>query len=390
MLLKFNIFKSLMNDFYKKILMVLFILFSVLKRVYVRKNGSCWLIGENRGECLKENGYWFYKYCRENYPEQDVYFVIKEFSPFYQKELSTDPFVIEFGSIKHAKIFSVSSICFYTHTYKDIIYRRIFEVFGKPKQLVYLHHGVFGFKKFNSFYYLHRNDMKIFTVGNNFEKEILVNQAHVDKEKIKVTGYARYDALVDRASTDSLQIVYMPTHRNFIKKDFIKSNFFQRIQSLLKNDCLLELLKYNRIIFKVYLHKEFQKYSNYFSAYDNLIKIIKLGEETPQELISRSHLLITDYSSVSWDFFYLGKPVVFYRFDINEYLRDRNSYLDLKKNIIGDVVYNEEKLISIIENYIDNNFKIRTQNRLFRYKILPNIDKHNRERIYKSVKALDS
>ncbi len=350
---------------------------------------NIWVIGENRGECLKENGYWFYKYCRKHYPEQEVYFIVKKISPYFKQEMDRDPNVIPYGSVRHAHMFINSSICLYTHTYRDVMYRRFFELFGKKKKLVYLHHGVLGFKKINKFSHKHRNIMEFCVVGSNLEKDLLVNQAKVDRDKIKVLGYPRYDHLSNAPSPSTQQIIFIPTHRNYLKGKFTNSLFFHRVSSLLKNRSLSDLLTKNKIILKVYFHKEMQPYMASIKLNNNnTIKFIKHGEETPQNLISESNLMITDYSSVSWDFFYLGKPVVFYRFDIEEYTKDRDSYIDLHRETIGDIAFEEEDLIELIKKYINNNFTMKTEFSSYRKTIIPNIDKNNCERSYHEVKLL--
>lgn len=348
-----------------------------------------WVIGENRGECLKENGYWFYKYCRIHYPEQEVYFIMKEVSPYFKQENDRDPNVISYGSIRHAQVFNNSSICLYTHTYRDVMYRRFHELFGKKKKLIYLHHGVLGFKKFNIFYHKNCNIMDLFIVGSNLEKELLVNQEKVDKNKIKVLGYPRYDHLSNAPAPHAQQIIFIPTHRNYLKGEFTNSLFFHRVSNLLNNRFLSDLLTKNKIILKVYFHKEMQPYMAKIKPNNSSsIKLIKHGEETPQNLISESNLMITDYSSVAWDFFYLGKPVVFYRFDIDEYTKDRDSYIDLHHETIGENAFEEEHLIELIEKYINNKFTMKTEFSSYRETITPNIDNKNCERSYHEVKLL--
>lgn len=347
-----------------------------------------WLIGENRGECLKENGYWLYQYCRKMHTNKSVYFVIKPISPFYKNRLKSDTFVVKYGSLKHASIFYKSSVCLYTHTYRDVIYRRLYELFGRQKKLIYLHHGVLGFKKFNTFYQNKKNAMDIFTIGSLLEKDILINQVGVDERRLRVTGYARYDQFNNRSSNTKLQIIYIPTHRNYIKVNFSDSILFERVKSILANGRLLGILGDNDITLKVYLHKEMQPYSDMLSCQNSCVKVIRFGEETPQELISESHLMITDYSSVSWDFFYLGKPVIFYRFDIKKYLKDRDSYIDLYNGTIGDVVFDETQLVETIIRYVKDNFKMKKNHYLYRQKILPNLDHKNCERIYSEIASL--
>ena len=50
------------------------------------------------------------------------------------------------------------------------------------------------------------------------------------------------------------------------------------------------------------------------------INYIELGDKTVQELLVEHDLLITDYSSVSFDFSYMKKPVIFYHFDVKNSL----------------------------------------------------------------------
>ena len=174
-------------------------------------------------------------------------------------------------------------------------------------------------------------------------------------------------------------------YRNYIKGKFTNSILFHRVKSFLNNKKLLLILKENDIVLKVYLHKEIQPHSDKLICSDSHIKIIKLGEETLQQLLSESHFMITDYSSVSWDFFYLGKPVVFYRFDIEEYTRDRDSYIDLYDDIIGDVIFEEKELITAIIDYINKKFIMKTKYSTYRNEIVPNVDHRNCQRIYNEI-----
>ena len=354
-----------------------------------RKRGDgVWLIGENRGECVKDNGYVFYNYCRESHPDKSVYFLIKTKSPYYTESLKRDDHVIRYGSIAHILIFNRAQLCFYTHTYRDVMYRRFYEVFGTGKSLVYLHHGTLGFKKFNSFYQAHNNVMGVFTVGSNLEKDILVDRAGVEAKRVKVTGYARYDTMIDRIDPCRRQIVYMPTHRNYLSGSKASQAFITILNSLIGNRKLVEVLESNGIILKVDLHANMQEHSHLLTAESNAVQIIYFGRETAQDLICESHLLITDYSSVSWDFFYLGKPVVFYRFDVDHYINDRSSYIDLRKELIGEIATDEERLIELVQYYIENEFRMNEKFSSYRQSIVPNIDSSNCHRIFEEASGL--
>lgn len=62
---------------------------------------------------------------------------------------------------------------------------------------------------------------------------------------------------------------------------------------------------------------------------DNII-ILPSQANVTEELLN-AKILITDYSSVCYDFFYLGKKVCFYQYDKDRYLNEVGSYVDLDK-----------------------------------------------------------
>lgn len=65
----------------------------VLRPFY--SNRSIWIIGETPMEA-RNNGWNFYRYMRQNYPEKEVYYVIDSHSPDYAKaaELGEDHLLI--------------------------------------------------------------------------------------------------------------------------------------------------------------------------------------------------------------------------------------------------------------------------------------------------------
>ena len=66
-------------------------------------------------------------------------------------------------------------------------------------------------------------------------------------------------------------------------------------------------------------------------------------------------MMITDYSSVAFEFAYLRKPVVYYHFDKKAFFEKhtyRKGYFDYEKNGFGEVEYKEGKLVDDICNYI--------------------------------------
>jgi CDP-glycerol glycerophosphotransferase (TagB/SpsB family) len=99
----------------------------------------------------------------------------------------------------------------------------------------------------------------------------------------------------------------------------------------------------------------------------------------------RCKLLITDYSSVCWDVFYQGKPVIFYQFDTEQYNEAHGSYIDLETDLFGDRVEKQEELFAVMEEYIQNGFTLKEKYQKMRPDCYKYIDKNNSQRICEEI-----
>ena len=66
------------------------------------------------------------------------------------------------------------------------------------------------------------------------------------------------------------------------------------------------------------------------------------------DLIAACDLLITDYSSLCLDFTLVGKPSVFYAFDLESYAAGRSFYRDYKTNLPGTAAQTFDELIAAV------------------------------------------
>lgn len=71
-------------------------------------------------------------------------------------------------------------------------------------------------------------------------------------------------------------------------------------------------------------------------------------------LLALADGLITDYSSVMFDYGLLDRPMIFFTYDYDEYSKEnRGTYFDLKERAPGPVVGTEEELFGVIANFKD-------------------------------------
>src|SRR5690606_40777153 len=107
------------------------------------------------------------------------------------------------------------------------------------------------------------------------------------------------------------------------------------------------------------LHPNMQRFTNYFE--NSNVTIINQGEVNVQDLIKESSLMITDYSSVGFDFSFLYKPVLYYQFDRARFIGKRPSHLNLDEDLPGDICFQLEELIELVEYYAKENFEMKPE-----------------------------
>ena len=93
--------------------------------------------------------------------------------------------------------------------------------------------------------------------------------------------------------------------------------------------------------------------------------------------------MITDYSSVAFDFSYLKKPMIYYQYGKDYHFEE--GYFKYKTMGFGEVIDNEEDLIKTIEDYFKNNCQMKKKyaervDTFFKYN-----DENNCMRVYEWI-----
>src|SRR5699024_3753397 len=80
------------------------------------------------------------------------------------------------------------------------------------------------------------------------------------------------------------------------------------------------------------------------------------------ELYLVSDLLITDYSSVFFDYANLKRPMLFFTYDIDKYRNTlRGFYIDMENEVPGPLLKKTDEVIDTIKNIIDMNEKYKNR-----------------------------
>ena len=191
---------------------------------------------------------------------------------------------------------------------------------------------------------------------NEFTKEVIMRDYNLENlytGKVIMNGYPRNSIFMDPEKAEQVKeqlgngkyttMAYMPTWRGKSNHDVSTKEYNRQVNELLKHlDANL---------------KEHQKL--YVNFHPIVQKDIKLGNYKhifpfPQgidkyEFLNSIDVLITDYSSVFFDYSITRKPIILYMYDYDEYMHDRGMYFDIKE-LPFRKIYEQETLIHCLVN----------------------------------------
>lgn len=106
--------------------------------------------------------------------------------------------------------------------------------------------------------------------------------------------------------------------------------------------------------------------------------IIDLSNEREiNDLLFISDIMITDYSSVCFEYSLLNKPMIFFTYDLEEYIESRDFYYPFETFVPGPIVRSTDEIIDIITN---NNFDLKRVEE-FKNKFFSNLDGKSTKRV---------
>lgn len=199
---------------------------------------------------------------------------------------------------------------------------------------------------------------------NNYSSEIFRRAFAFNGEMLEI-GYPRNDILINNNNEEEINriktkfnipkdkkiILYAPTWRDNEYYESGKYKFatemdFDQMNKELGDEYVL-IVKFH------YLVKEnidWSKYGGFIIECD--------ADWDIQELYLISDMMITDYSSVMFDYSILKRPMIFFTYDLENYKNNlRDFYFDMFEEVPGPICRTNDELIGFIKNYSDEGYK---------------------------------
>ncbi|MCC2248682.1 MAG: CDP-glycerol glycerophosphotransferase family protein [Bacillota bacterium] len=331
-----------------------------------------------RSNKIKDNLAFVNREIRENYPSIKRKLLFKKFESTLK------------GKIKY--IFHMIRACYHLATSKyfiiDDYYYPIYVI--KPRkgiEIIQLWHSAGAFKKFGystigksfgpSKEYLkhipiHSNYSKVY-VSSTEVIPYFAEAFNMPKEKIYPFGIPRTDYFYSDYELNGLikklyesypelkgkiLLLYAPTFRG-------KSHYQEKFEIPFNISLLQEYLGDSHALL-IHLHP-YMVYKELDTIHQDFIYMMK-NEFPIQELLVLSDILITDYSTVVFDYSLLNKPMIFYAYDLEIYTKERDFYYEYQSLVPGPIVDETMSLIDIIKQRKYNYHQIEVfKDRFFKY-----------------------
>lgn len=188
---------------------------------------------------------------------------------------------------------------------------------------------------------------------NQFTESVFLDDhmvRNIMSGKSVLTGYPRNSVFFDKEYEKGIKkkyslenkktIFYMPTWRgNTLGADDVDQ--VSEIEKLAK-----ELGDGYKVFVK--FHPAMKSTTGEFKYCYNMPEDIEV-----YEFLNAVDILITDYSSVFFDFANTGKKIVLYQYDKEDYYKSRGVYKFVEKNIPFPTAYNYEQLLELVKRDID-------------------------------------
>ena len=370
----------------------------ILERLIIR-NKNIWIFGAWFGQKYSDNSKWLYEYVIKNNPEIYPVWITKN-KDIYLKLKQENKNVCLSHSLKGIYYCLHAKYAFLTNGVEDV---NMYFINGATQ--IWLWHGMplkkilkstdkwkqltkFQLKKskiINPYNYLNPD----YTVSSSdFFTKILIEAFDLPENQILCTGLPRVDAFfcnkteqlcedIRNKYKDVKIFFYMPTYRQKEKayNPFdIKYNFNENeFNSFLEKNNIVILYKPHFVDSNINLNIKSERF---LLLNDNMFNDLYI-------LLNSIDALITDYSSVFFDFIPSKKPIFLFPFDYSDYIQNsRSHYFNLFNEMKANICSNWNEFYSIIEKNMINCYCPEN------YKFIEYLDGNSCKKIVEKIKSL--
>ena len=344
------------------------------------KKKQLWMVSD-RTMKAGDNGEALFRYLQAH-PRKDrkVVFILNSDSPDHERLRKVGPVVgaytfrrkllhllCDLNISAHADNIQTNPFLGYHDAYRDIL---------PHVRFIYLQHGIM---QANLEDWLKRSNKNISYIVTSTEHEnriILHGDYGYTRDNLWLAGSPRFDLWYH---DEKKKVTVMPTWRNDLAgkvndigmrdaaPGFEKSRYFQFYNSLINHKRLLDAAGRCGYQIQFMPHPNVQPDLHLFTR-NQQVRFLET-DAVCADVYAESELLITDYSSVGFDFAYLRKPLIYCQFDADEFFSGSHTYsknslnFNYERDGFGEVEYDLESTVDRIIEYMEDGCRLKEQYR---------------------------
>ncbi|MBQ6026179.1 MAG: CDP-glycerol glycerophosphotransferase family protein [Lachnospiraceae bacterium] len=337
-----------------------------------KKKRQIWLFMD-RLEKADDNGEVFFRYvleCKDL--DIDAYFIISRESPDFER-LQECGNVIEAMTDEHYLLLFLADYIFTSQLNgwvenpfigKEEYFRDIYH----HAKVVFLQHGVTKDDHSKWLNNIKQNLFAVVTSSTLETKDMERLEYGFEKEQIWNVGMPRFDLLYKeepkyvlivptwrKGIMSQKYIEELKTYRWIINDNEKKNQYFYKYHSLLSNTDFKKICRQNGYEPAFLAHPLMQDYIDFFDIPEDVT--VLPYNSVWRDVFAQSAVMITDYSSVAFDFAYLERPIIYYQFDKESFFENhsyKKGYFEYETMGFGDVVNDEIELNECLGKILHN------------------------------------
>ena len=270
---------------------------------------------------------------------------------------------------------------------------------------VFLQHGVTKDDLSDWVNKYNKNIKALVTAGRPEYKSFCAKDYYYTPDIPILSGFPRHDNLMrmQKAAENEQpekKILVIPTWRKSIKgsynpitgesiyfNGFKDTEYFRFYNALISDKRLCDCMKKHGYKGLFCMHPSHTK--QYVDFTPNDVFTVNHGYVDYQKEFTTASLLVTDYSSVFFDFAYLKKPIVYSQFDKDEFFEGEHAYkkgyFSYEDNGFGPVCYDLDGVVNAMIKVIENDCKNDPVYVKRIEEFYPYFDEDSCKRVYESV-----
>ncbi|MBC6298294.1 glycosyl transferase family 2 [Listeria sp. FSL L7-1517] len=326
------------------------VIFTIAKLMPVAKNNV--MLVSNKITNLDATFMPIYQAIKEEHPEKTVYAYMK-MQPENNHAMYYLTYYWKLGRVKYIFLDDYYYQLYSIRMRKDAQVIQLWHAAGAFKRFG---HSSLGFKDSISLDFETRAHQNYTTsiISASDLKPIYAEAFHIDETKIEAFGLPRLWKLFDQNYMEFRKdfflkmypllkgkkiITYAPTFRGNSeeRKEFQLKLDLRKMKAALGDEYIVIIKLHPLVSIETQIPEDLADFVLDFS-----------GIEMNDVLIT-TDILITDYSSVIYDFSILNRPILFFAYDLDAYSLERNFYQDYLEFVPGPVVSTTEEAIHLIQ-----------------------------------------